>query len=232
MGSAMIDGWLNSGFTNIHVLDKKSKSNLVNYYKPSDVKQFLASIDLLFVAVRPSSWPEIIPLIKDASITKVSIMAGVTLSQLEIVPGPWFRLMPNLPVSVGQGCLALYSNCAPSAELAKVFAMLGQVITLAKESDMHAFTAIAGSGPAWLWHYMQEWIDAAVAQGFSQEQASAIVQKTIAGTIAITGLQSPKDLCAAVASKGGTTEQGLQVISEGIMAAIAAATQRSKELGQ
>lgn len=232
MGSAMIKGWENSSFR-LHVLElNKPDNNVVQFYQVDEYQKFFENIDIVFIAVRPSAWPQVKLLLENNDLTKVSIMAGITLAQLSEVPGPWFRVMPNLPVEVGLGCLALFGTANATNALESLLSKLGKVITLKQESDMHAFTALAGSGPAWLWHYASEWVKVAEKLGFDQSQAQTIVQQTIRGAATISEEKDFTKLCNSVASKGGTTESGLQFISLGLEAAIMAAVQRSKELAQ
>ncbi len=230
MGSAMVAGWLRANFGTIHVLAKAKGELPVKYYLLSAQDDFIANVDVIFVAVRPSSWPSIKTWLKTEKL-KVSLMAGINLDELSSNSNNWARIMPNLPVAHGLGAIALHTRKASHGNiLCPILAPLGEIISISNEKLLYGFTAIAGSGPAWLWHYTNEWQLAAIAQGFSAEEAHKIVMTTIKGTIAMTGDANLE----TVASKGGTTEAGLKKLNAGgsLSEAIVAAATRAKELAQ
>lgn len=233
MGTAMINGWLRHANFNIHALVKQQCNLPVTYYYQQDMANFIATVDMIFVAVRPSSWPELKPILQTNKL-KISLMAGITLTELNKASSNWVRIMPNLPVMNGEGAIGLYSHETSCPQLLDALNALGAVIPLAEESQLLGFTAIAGSGPAWLWHYLDLWQQAALELGFESEQARQIVHQTIKGSLNMTGTDDPKMLCQAVASKGGTTASGLAELTAGkdIKAAIMAANERAKELAQ
>jgi pyrroline-5-carboxylate reductase len=151
--------------------------------------------------------------------------------------------MPNLPASIGRGISAVSSG--PSARtddlrfVLHVFSTLGRVVTIPEE-HMDAFTAVAGSGPAYLFLLAEAMIEGAVRQGLPREQAAVIVLGTITGAAAMLETQNgvtpdPAALRQAVTSRGGTTAAALRHLEDGqfmglVSEAINAATRRSREL--
>lgn len=235
MGSAMLQGWQRDNKYKLHALVKNPGNLAISYYTETNVIDFFNVVDVIFIAVRPSSWLEIKPLLNTTNKLKVSLMAGINLAELSSSSGNWARIMPNLPVANGQGTIGFYSHETSAYKyLSDILSPLGLVVPLQRESLLSAFTAIAGSGPAWLWHYIDLWQEAAIELGFSQQEAQKIIQQTILGTINMTNFQAIKILYQNVASKGGTTEAGLKQLALGLdlKAAIHAANNKANELAQ
>ena len=175
----------------------------------------------------------------------ISILAGVTSERIYRALGGKCRViraMPNLPAAIGRGATALCIGAGASdsdAELAEVlFKGVGPLVMRTREELMDAFTALAGSGPAYVFYLAEAMIAAGVKLGFSPEQSTAIARATIAGS----GLmleqtsQLPDELRAAVTSKGGTTQAATGVldgarVKQTIVEAIEAAELRGRELG-
>jgi pyrroline-5-carboxylate reductase len=151
-----------------------------------------------------------------------SIMAGIPLERIAR-DCPWagacVRLMPNLPASVGRGVTAMCpdAHCTPPqiARIRAIFEQVGAVIDL-QEPLIDAFTAVAGSGPAYVFLLAEAMSLGAQAAGFSREQADRISRATISGSAAMLDAD-PRDAGAmreAVTSKGGTTEAALRVLAD------------------
>lgn len=165
------------------------------------------------------------------------------------------RVMPNTPARIGQGMTAIAMGCGARAgddALAQaIFAAVGEVVSI-DETLMDAFTAVAGSGPAYVFYLAEAMSAAAVRLGFNQKQADLIVRKTIAGAgnlmVASPDEQtdptdqtsvplSPAALRAAVTSKNGTTYAATTRLDElgvmeAIITAVRAARDRGRELAQ
>jgi pyrroline-5-carboxylate reductase len=150
--------------------------------------------------------------------------------------------MPSLPASVGQGCTAICHGPAISphdaAYAERLFLSTGPVVVETPEPMMDAFTALAGSGPAYVFYLAEALTKAARQQGFEPEAAAAIVRQTIIGAARLLEErdQPPQALREAVTSKGGTTAAACAKLDElGVMdafnRAIAAGTARARELG-
>lgn len=176
----------------------------------------------------------------------VSIAAGISeqavrdsLGQPEAAV---IRVMPNLPVLVGKGASGFYANeFVTSKQLQTVTTVLnatGIAIQVEKESDLHAITAVSGSGPAYVLRFMQEFIDAAQGVGLSEKVARKLVMQTVFGAaqLADTSEFSLDELCEQVRSKGGTTGAALRSFDQNklgqiVQDAVVAARDRSVELG-
>jgi pyrroline-5-carboxylate reductase len=200
--------------------------------------------DALMLAIKPQQFAELAPTIATTLAGRtpllLSIMAGVSLAKLHALSPHAVRAMPNLPATIHESMSVL---CAPTlAEDARalaesIFAAIGRVAWVADEKQLHAVTAVSGSGPAYLFALMAAMEQAALAQGLHAALAKELVSQTLRGAafLAAASDASASALCAQVASKGGTTEAALQVMHDAgfydmIGRAIEAAAARSKQL--
>ena len=151
----------------------------------------------------------------------VSVLAGTSVALLKryFPPSVIVRIMPNLPMICGQGVIGFVKTpeMTPERKMAieQAFDGLG-LLTWLSEDQLETLSAIAGSGPAFNLVVIQGMIDSAIMLGFTHNQAKEYVLKTIEGTIALlksTG-KTPEELINQVASPGGTTRAGLQVLEE------------------
>lgn len=176
----------------------------------------------------------------------VSILAGTPTTKLQHAIGDSARViraMPNTPARIRRGTTALAcgSSCrnGDEASTRSLFNSLGTVVDL-DESLFDAFTAVAGSGPAYVFYLAEALIEAAVGQGFQPSQAESVVRSMLAGSADLLfreAGQSAAALRAAVTSKGGTTAAATQVLDDArlkdiIASAIGHATERGRELSQ
>jgi pyrroline-5-carboxylate reductase len=175
----------------------------------------------------------------------ISILAGTPIATLaERFAGSLVvRAMPNLPAAIGQGATAICLGTGVADANARfaesIFKGVGPLVLRIDESLMDAFTALAGSGPAYVFYLAEAMIAAGIAMGFTQEQASAITRATIAGSgdLLAQSSDSPEQLRSAVTSKGGTTQAATTVLDEkevraDLIAAILAARDRGAELSK
>src|SRR5579859_2984708 len=175
----------------------------------------------------------------------ISIAAGVTLTKLEdALPAGTrvIRVMPNTPALVGAGASAFAlgkSATAADGELAKtLFSAVGIAIQV-KESLLDAVTGLSGSGPAYVYQFIEALSDGGVASGLPRDIATKLAAQTVTGAAQMvlqTGLH-PGTLKDQVASPGGTTIEGLHELEKGklrgtVISAVRAATEKSKKLGQ
>ena len=173
----------------------------------------------------------------------LSIAAGVTTATLDEAAGDGvavIRAMPNLAALVGKGSAAITPGAlAVEADLAWAESVLGAVGTVARlpEPLFDAFTAVAGSGPAYLFAVAEMLTEAAVLVELPQELATDVVRQLFAGVaLMLADGTDPGRLREMVTSPAGTTAAGLQILDErdvrsAFVAAVAAATARSRELG-
>jgi len=175
----------------------------------------------------------------------VSIAAGVTLARLEagLSPGARvIRVMPNTPALVGSSASAFApgkSATGADAEIAtKLFSSVGVAFQV-KESLLDAVTGLSGSGPAYVYLFIEALSDGGVAAGLPRDIATKLAAQTVLGAAKMvleTG-QHPGALKDMVTSPGGTTIEGLHELEKGklrgtVMSAVRAATDKSKKLGQ
>lgn len=176
----------------------------------------------------------------------ISILAGMPISCLQTTLGNRARIlraMPNLPARIRQGTTALCR--APSATdddealAAALFQSIGPTVVRIDESLMDAFTALAGSGPAYLFYLAEAMTRSARERGFDADTAASLVRQTLLGSAMLLNESSddPASLRAAVTSKGGTTAAAVSVLDHaGAMQtwidAMRAACDRGAELAQ
>ncbi len=214
----------------------------------ADVEACLPKADVVFLAVKPNNAEEVFqkikPLAKNDQIF-VSVMAGVTIQTIQQGVGvsKVVRTMPNLPAKVGKGVTAyLASDEVTRLELLMIRNLLdttGDSIHVSNEQLIDASTGISGSGPAYVFYFMQSMMEAAQQMGFSEHDAKVLVNGTFAGAVELfnQGDVSLITWMDRVASKGGTTRAALDSmdanqVNEKIKEAAFAAFNRAVELGK
>ncbi|KAA0215842.1 MAG: pyrroline-5-carboxylate reductase [Leptolyngbya sp. PLA3] len=207
----------------------------------------------VLLAVKPQMLPEVARDVRaaiDAGVwgarrVVISILAGATASRVReafAARAEVVRVMPNTPALVGRGMSALcLGEGAEShdADLARaLFSAVGKVIDVS-ESQMDAFTAVGGSGPAYVFRLAEAMVAGAIEAGLDARDALLAVRETIAGAGLLLGesAESPGELRAQVTSKGGTTAAALEVFERGgfeatVVQAIVAARDRGAELSK
>lgn len=179
--------------------------------------------ECVVLAVKPQMMESLLPPLFakfGAKPLYISIAAGKTLGFFErFLPGSAIvRAMPNTPSLVGKGMSGLYANAATThyqKTLAEnLLKAAGEVIWLEKESLMDVVTAISGSGPAYLFLFMESLVKAAIENGITPEQAKILVLQMVTGAaeLAMQSGESLAELRQNVTSKGGTTEAALGVL--------------------
>jgi pyrroline-5-carboxylate reductase len=256
MGEALIKGLLISGrfdASQIGVSDisQERLDHLHNTYQVSTVtgnRELAAGSDLIVLAVKPQQVGDVLGEINaslDHLPLMISIAAGVPIATLEQSlgkPVPVIRVMPNTPALVLAGASAIAAGTHASADhlaIAKVlFEAVGLVVEV-EESHMDAVTGLSGSGPAYVFLFMEALIDAGVLMGLSRPVARDLAVHTTLGSaklLAESG-EHPGVLKDQITSPGGTTIHGLTILESGglrgmLMDAVEAATRRSEELGK
>lgn len=175
----------------------------------------------------------------------LTIAAGIRRADLARwlgAPVPIIRAMPNTPALVGKGITGLHAppdvEPAALALAGEVLEAAGEVIRVDRESMLDAITGVSGSGPAYVFYFLEACEEAARDLGFSPADARRLAYATFAGAIALAqaSAEPPATLRAQVTSKGGTTERGIATmdaaaVKAGIVAGVKAAAQRAHELG-
>lgn len=208
----------------------------------------LPKADVIFIAVKPNHSQQLMeamkPLLTDDQLV-ISIMAGVSISALQKGLGKpkVVRAMPNLPALVGQGMtsftVAEEVSGSERSTIQKLLDTTGVSILVASEAAIDASTGISGSGPAYVFYFMQSMIEAALKMNFSQQDARLLVGQTFEGAVALFNSSDldPDAWMQRVASKGGTTRAALDSmednnVKELIKEAAYAAFRRAEALGK
>lgn len=211
-------------------------------------EECVPSADLIILAVKPQDAGELFKQIRpyiEAQQVILSIMAGVKMQRIseELGATKLIRAMPNLPSQIGMGMTAFTSTDAVTRlELIMVQNLLnttGKTIYLQNENMIDAATAISGSGPAYVYYFMNAMIDAAQGLGFSLSEAELLVGQTFMGSVHLENRSaySCSEWISRVASKGGTTEAALksfnkEEVHQHIIEGLQAAFNRAVELGK
>jgi pyrroline-5-carboxylate reductase len=213
-------------------------------YNP-DVVKFA---DVLVLAVKPDQVAGVLAEIRETFTEKhllLSIAAGVSLAKLEAGLGAGARLirvMPNTPALVGASASAFApgkSALPVDVELAQKLLSAVGVAFPVKEPLLDAVTGLSGSGPAYVYQFIEALSDGGVAAGLPRDIATKLAAQTVLGAAKMvleTG-QHPGALKDMVTSPGGTTIEGLHELEKGklrgiVMSAVRAAAEKSKKLGQ
>ncbi len=252
MGSSLVEGWLKNGIlaSNITIIEPNlANENLLRDNKIAsyaDYKEIALKLPkhIVVFAVKPQSLKEVLNDYKNDNIEAyITIAAGKKLAFYEEILDSkisLIRAMPNLPATISLGVTGLFANknCAPDiikqAEI--LFSAVGSFVWLKKEDDIDSLTAISGSGPAYLFYFMEKMILAAKKIGFSDELANKLVLDTIYGSASLAKDNDVAALRKAVTSPGGTTEAALKIFSQDdlfekiILEAIEAAKKKSQVL--
>ncbi len=175
---------------------------------------------------------------------QLGVMAGIRSDAIAKATGAArvVRSMPNTPALIGEGIAGLFARdavtAADRAEVEAVLAPTGRTLWVAREEDLDAVTALSGSGPAYVFYFVEAMIQAAREMGLSEAQGKALALATFAGatSLAQASDEAPAVLRERVTSKGGTTHAALTALeASGVKAAfitaLKAAQQRARELG-
>lgn len=230
------------------VVEKLREKNNLNYEVYDNLEECLPISDIIFIAVKPyhndALMEEMKPKMNDQQLA-ISIMAGVTIETIQAGLGiqKVVRAMPNLPAQVGKGMTSYLAAPEISRiELWMVEDLLnstGKSVRVDSEKFIDASTGISGSGPAYVFYFMESMMEAARNMGFSDNDSKVLVSQTFEGAIELFNKNklSPKGWMKRVASKGGTTQAALDSFDDNnvhnlIREAAYAAFNRAIELGK
>ena len=253
MASAIIGGLIRQGLpaANIAVVEpfEATRSALLAAHgiaAQSAAGAFLADAGLLVWAVKPQSFREAAaPVAKHVGqALQLSVMAGIRAADIEAASGHGriVRCMPNTPALVGRGMTGMFASAsatpADRALAETVIRTTGDALWVEHEAQLDAVTALSGSGPAYVFYFLEAMQQAGTELGLSAEQARRLAVGTFAGASALAGDQAePLSLLRErVTSKGGTTYAALTAMEQaGIQSAFVramhAACTRARELG-
>lgn len=258
MGFALLTGWLHGALQpeQIHLVEPvktlrdRAATLGVSTYKeaaslPPDVRP-----RLVVLAVKPQVLLDVVNDYRTFGSRQtpfLSIAAGVGSDRLQTALGekaPIIRCMPNLPAAIGHGAMVCYRTAQVRAEDASFAETLlsasGQVFFIEDEALMDGVTALSGSGPAYVFHFIECLAAGGRAAGLPQKLADDLALQTVHGAarLAAGSKSAPSELRQQVTSPGGTTAAALEILMatgrlrDLVSEAVAAATTRSQELGK
>lgn len=252
IGCGNMGGAIISQNQNAIVFDKDRKK-IGDIKKKFSVKVAFDSQDLVkksnivIIAVKPQDIDGVLEEIKSVINRQliISIAAGITTKYIENKIGGKvrvIRVMPNIAAQVKSGisamCKGKFAKDNDLKVTEKIFTKIGKVAKV-KEKDIDAFTAIAGSGPAYFFYFIESLTDAGKKLGFKEKQMADFVIEVAKGSIKllIEAKLSARELREKVTSKGGTTEAALNVFKHDrfnqiIKEAVLKAAQRAKQLSR
>ena len=257
MGEALIKGLTASGLSeaaSITVAEPSAprREYLEKTYQVSttdSAAELAGAARIIILAVKPQIMEPVLQLYREHLVTEhllISIAAGVTIAQMERGLGGStmriIRVMPNTPALVLAGASAMSGNKNASREdmalCGQIFSAVGTCVEVA-ENLLDAVTGLSGSGPGYVFTFLEALIDGGVLAGIPRPLAEQLALQTLYGSakLALETGEPAAVLKGRVTSPGGTTIAGLQVMERDglrgtVMAAVKAATDRSKELGK
>ena len=254
MAQALIGGLAGklTAASNIHVVDVNpdalaALSKRFGVSTSASAAEFVQSADVVVLAVKPQQMREVVRGIASHIQAQLvlSIAAGIRATDLSRWLGGHaaiVRTMPNTPALVGQGITGMVALAGVSSHQKDtadaILRAVGETVWIDDEQQIDAVTAISGSGPAYVFYFLEAMEQAAAELGLSAEQGRVLAQATFLGA-SILASQSPEPLSVLrerVTSKGGTTYAALASmeasgVRQAIVTALHAAAQRGAELG-
>ena len=253
MATAMLSGLLKQGFpaTQIDVVEPfaEARARLLSQLGIAAREQagnFLSSASIVIWAVKPQSFKEaaLQSRLHTREALHISVAAGIPSDSI----AKWLgnerviRTMPNTPALIGKGITGLFARPAVTEgdrqHAERVVSGMGQYLWLSTEGQLDAVTAISGSGPAYMFYFMEAMTAAGADMGLDREQAYQLAVATFigAGELAQSSHEPPEILRQRVTSKGGTTHAAITSMDDSHMKdlfakALHAAHRRAQEMG-
>jgi len=254
MASAMIGGLLQQRWTaddlRVVEIDAGARSRAASKFGVKTFAETSSGVegtDCIVLAVKPQHLREVAHNLSKslASQLVITIAAGIRCADLSRWLGGYqriVRVMPNTPALVLAGISGLYAMPSASADdrknAEKILGAVGVTLWLEREDQLDAVTAVSGSGPAYVFYFIEALQQAAIELGFNADQSRLLVQQTFSGAVSLAAQSSEEAavLRARVTSRGGTTERALTSmeadrVKAAIVRAVHAAAERSRELG-
>ncbi len=254
MASAIIGGLIKQGLNPQHIIvvepfeDARTKlQSSFGLTAQAQAGAFLTAAQLVVWAVKPQTFKEATQSVAahTTHALHLSVAAGITSSSI----AAWLntdrivRAMPNTPALIGQGISGLFARAGVTAadktHIEAVMATTGQSLWLDAEDQLDVVTALSGSGPAYVFYFMEAMTTAGVEMGLSRAQAHQLAVATFTGASALAqaSTESPQVLRQRVTSKGGTTFAAISSMEDNdvralFIDAMYAARERAKALGQ
>jgi pyrroline-5-carboxylate reductase len=248
MGRAMLDGWLRSGIdpSCFVVVDPYARDLPVGVMHIDDSRTVEQRFSNAILAIKPQLFAETAGdierlLTPDALV--FSILAGTRLAALEgaLPDRNIIRLMPNLAAAIGKSPMGIFTSAAlDKASIERLVRPLGTAFWLASEDEMDAVTALAGSGPAFVYRFIDALAQAGAKLGLDEATALGFAKAMVEGSalLAADSEENPDELARRVTSPGGTTAAGLAMLDSHdqlknlVLATLTAARDRGAELAK
>ncbi len=258
MGHAMLSGWLKSGKLNPHevfVVEPnealRARAEELGAATAPDASALPPGLapKLVIFAVKPQVMRDVVPAYRhfaSADTTYLSIAAGTRLKVFEEILGASasiVRCMPNTPAAIGKGMMVTAANARVTRDaqafVDDLLSASGAVTAIDDENLMDAVTAVSGSGPAYIFHFIECLTAAGEAAGLPSDTAKLLAMQTVYGAAGLAQASSdtPSRLREQVTSPNGTTAAALSVLMGGdrlktlVTEAVEAARKRGAELG-
>lgn len=227
MGGAMLAGWLAAGEppARFSVLDPAIETAPEGVALHRDAAEVPGSHDAVLLGFKPQQLAALGPGLQGLTAERAvcSLLAGITLEQLAAAfpqASAHVRVMPNLAARINKSPVILAArglDAAGRAATAALFGRLGSAVWLEDEAQFDLVTALAGSGPGFVYRFIDALAGAAVDLGLDADTASTLALATVEGaaSLAAASADPPATLADRVASPGGMTREGLNVLDEG-----------------
>ena len=254
MGSAIVSRLLTQGTyqsTDI-IISEPTLSQQASLHQQYGVEvtgdnNLAAMAPVLLLAIKPQIFERVVADLKQPNPSQlvISILAGVSIAQLEraFPDRAVIRAMPNTPALIGQGMTGVFARPATSGEdralVVQLLAPTGELLWVDTEINLDAVTAMSGSGPAYVFYFIEAMTEAGVEMGLPADQAQRLAIGTFTGASALAkgATEAPSVLRQRVTSKGGTTYAAITSLETAdvkaqFKTAIRAAQKRAAELGE
>ncbi len=253
MASAMLHGLIDSGFNSTNIVVYDLREELLTEWSARGVQvarstpELNEMSDVIVVAVKPQQAEKALTRIStQQNKVLLSVMAGISVDSLQNLTNikSISRAMPNTPALIGEGATGIYFNDAVADNdktlIMHILSALGpQIVQVEHEMLIDAVTAISGSGPAYVYAFMEAMHASAIKLGLSDEDSLRLITQTLLGAVKLveSSAHSLSELRQQVTSPGGTTEAALHVFQElnlnaTVEAALLAANDRARELAK
>lgn len=257
MASAIINGLINQGMLASNIMaSNRSQAKLNQIASTTSIltttdNQMVADFsDVLILATKPQILPQVCEQLKSCNLSDkliISIAAGINTDKIVLLleqSVSVIRAMPNTPATICEGATGLFAN-QQSSLLQKqtataIFDAIGKTEWVQQESLIDVVTAIAGSAPAYVFLFIQSMLEQAIAEGLDETSARNLSTQAVLGAAKLAQIKSDvslTELRTAVTSPAGTTAAAIASFEQNnfsniIKQAVAAATNRGKELGE
>lgn len=193
--------------------------------RTASLQEATQGVDTVILAIKPQGFPELLPELKpylSSDPLIISIAAGVPIKTIQegLDSKRVVRVMPNTPAQIGKGVSGWYSAREITDEekhiVRRILQSFGIEVEVAREDLIDAITAISGSGPAYVFYFLEALVSAGEKLGFDKETAEKIVLNTVIGAseLAQKSETSFSELRKKVTSPGGTTEAAFKILTD------------------